>query len=757
MYEKERRIFAILSVVCWMAYVLCLFVIKQELIADILSPTCAFFAALSVGLVSFSNQKYKLAISLIALGPIFWMLADVLYIFNDLGMIGDDQIVALSIPIYRMTSYAYVVGLLGFTIVQYKKQDVMRLVINAFLFTIATAILSVSLFQLFQKNNVELHDFSRSSYPNIIVAMFIIAFFLIITANHSDNRISAYGLIVLISFFIYGVCDIRYTLLEGSGGNPESLVGDAIFLLSIVLLGFAYATKSVVTLMEDESKGRTKRSGIPGLVLAAIVLALGMILMMLKALSLSGFFMLLISCMAYFLLSKTLQVNELNEQLIAQKEEELTEANEKLANVSVLDVQTGLKNRRAWNRYRDELKDEKRNSRLILYSMDINFFKMINDTYGTAAADKLLAEIGRRLLSIEDMGVSAFRLDGDQFMVLCEDPSHEVDAAKFADYLINVMDRPYEVAEKIIRMTFSIGAAIYPDDIEDVDQLMSCAESVRTASNPNGNMSTCAFFDSRIIPRIQRENLIESKLQNLDYESGLQLFYQPQVISSTGELIGMEALLRWNDEDLGYIPPSEFVPIAENMGVMPALGEWIVRHALMQIGEWNRTYGKNLKVGINVSPKQLQEEYFAETFYRIMKEMDVDPAWIDAEVTESVALNGIILNTNIISSLKKEGLSISVDDFGTGYAAFSNMISFKFDRLKIAKELIDNITIHSNAKVIVGSIIDMAKGMNLATIAEGVEEKEQVDCLVELGCDQIQGYYFGKPIPAEEFEKKWLK
>ena len=121
MYEKERRIFAILSVVCWMAYVLCLFVIKQELIADILSPTCAFFAALSVGLVSFSNQKYKLAISLIALGPIFWMLADVLYIFNDLGMIGDDQIVALSIPIYRMTSYAYVVGLLGFTIVQYKK------------------------------------------------------------------------------------------------------------------------------------------------------------------------------------------------------------------------------------------------------------------------------------------------------------------------------------------------------------------------------------------------------------------------------------------------------------------------------------------------------------------------------------------------------------------------------------------------------------------------------------------------------------
>ncbi len=757
MYEKERKASVLLAIGCWVGYVVTLLISGGEsVIADFLSPICAFFSALSIGLVALVNDKYKLSISLIALGPIFWMLGDVLYLFNDLGFIADNQIVTLTNPVYRMTSYVYVIGLVIFCIVQYRKRDVMRLLVNAFLFSVSTVIISIAAFRVLRNQDVTIYDFKPTFYPSILVAMFIVVFFLVITANHSDNRISTYGILVLCGFFLYGMSDVRYMLVEATGGDPSGALTDAVFLLSIVLIGMAYSTPSIINLMEENERGRTVRSGIPGIVLATTVLAFGVIFMILKAIDFTVFCILLITTMAYFLLSKILQVNELNEKLIAQKEEELSEANEKLANVSVLDVQTGLKNRRAWNRYREELKVEHKKSRLILYSLDINFFKMINDTYGTAAADKLLAEIGRRLLSIEEMGITAFRMDGDQFMILCVDSGHEVDSARFSDYLIGVLDRPYEVGEKVIRMTFSIGAAMYPDDIEDMDQLMSCAESVRTASNPNGNASTCAFFDSRIMPRIQRENLIENKLQNLDYEEGLQLYYQPQVISSTGELIGMEALLRWNDEDLGFIPPAEFVPIAENMGIMPALGEWIVRHALMQISAWNKTYGKNLKVGINVSPKQLQEEYFTETFLRIMKEMDVDPAWIDAEVTESIALNGIILNTNIISSLKREGLSISVDDFGTGYAAFSNMISFKFDRIKIAKELIDNITVHNNAKVVVASIINMAKGMKLATIAEGVEEKEQVNCLVEMGCDQIQGYYFGKPIPADEFEKKWF-
>ncbi len=756
MYRKQRLVLAGASVIFFILYVIALF-IAPDVVSDSLSGCCGLTAALSVGLTSFINKKYRVPISIIALGPVFWVCGDIFYVLCDTGVITEEHLFAITDPMYRMTTYTYCIGLLVFGFVQFTKRDLLRLFVNAFLSSIATAIISVALFQLSTNTKISSYDFGFVYYFRMVVAMFIIVFFLVIATNHTDNKLSLYGLFVLASFFIYGVSDIRYTMLEAAGEDPSGIMFDAIYLSSMVLLGIAYATSSIEDVMETQDRRSTDRSGASGILLTVMILLFGVWLCMTGALSILGFLMLMISGVAYLLLLKLLKKNDANENIIAKKEEELSEVNEKLANASVLDIQTGLRNRRAWNLYRDELKETQKDSRLILYSLDINFFKMINDTYGTSVADQLLAEIGRRLLSIEEMGITAFRLDGDQFMILCVDEGHEVDSARFADYLIGVLDRPYETKEKVIRITFSIGAAMYPDDTPEIDRLMSCAESVRTSSNPNGNASTCAFFDASIIPKIQRENLIENLLQNLDYEEALELFYQPQVNTQTGELIGMEALLRWKDEDLGYIPPSEFIPIAENMGIMPAMGEWIVHHAFMQIIEWNQKFNRDLKMSINISPKQLQEEYFTETFFYIMKEMDVNPAWIDVEVTESIALNNIVLNTSIISNLRETGLSVSVDDFGTGYAAFANMLTFKFDRIKLAKELIDSLTIHTNAKIIVEAIVNMAKGMHLITIAEGVEEKEQLDILKELDCDQIQGFYFGKPIPAKDFEEKWLK
>ena len=221
----------------------------------------------------------------------------------------------------------------------------------------------------------------------------------------------------------------------------------------------------------------------------------------------------------------------------------------------------------------------------------------------------------------------------------------------------------------------------------------------------------------------------------------------------TGDVIGMEALLRWEDPDYGYISPAEFVPIAEKMGVMPSMGRWVAKEAFKQIVVWNEKYGGKYVIGINVSPAQLQEERFMTGFIGDMKELKVKPEWIDVELTEGIALNGIMNIDEIIEKLKKEGVGVSVDDFGTGYAAFINMINFHFNRLKIAKELIDQIVVNNNARVIVSSIIDMAKGLNLDVIAEGVEEKNQVDLLKEIGCKQIQGFYYGKSYSGERFRR----
>lgn len=757
MYRKLRLSFAMLSIALFLAYIVTLF-LAPGVLSDTLSGFCCLSVALSVGLTSFVNRKYRVPISLIALGPIFWMIGDVFYVLCDVGRITEERLYAITNPLYNMTSYVYVVGLFAFGFVHFTKKDLLRLFVNAFLCTVATVVISVSIFQLMTSSKFVVHNFGFLTYARMIVAMFIIVFFLVIAANHSDSRLSLYGVFVLNSFFIYGISDIRYTMLEAVGEDPSGLMADAIYLCSMVLLGIAYSTQSISDVMDaQEVKKETQRSGKPGVLLAIVFLLFGFWMFVMNALSIYGFLMLVIAGIAYFLLANVLHTNEINENIIIQKNEELTEANAKLANVSVLDIQTGLKNRRAWNNYREELKVQQKDSRLILYSLDIHMFKMIIDTYGADAADQILAEVGRRLLSIEEMGITAFRLDGDQFMILCVDEGHEVDSARFADYLTGVLDRPYEANEKIIRVTFKIGAAMYPDDTPDIDQLMSCAESVRVGLSLNGNMSVCAFFDSSIIPKMQRENLIGNKLQNLDFETSLELYYQPQVVASTGELIGMEALLRWKDDELGFIPPAEFIPIAEKLGIMPAMGEWIVRKAFFQIISWNQTYGKNLKMGINISQKELQEEYFTETFLYIMKEMGVNPAWIDVEMSESVALHGAVQNSNIISELKDAGITVSVDDFGVGYASFKNLLNIRFDRINLSKELTDILLVHKNAKVIIRGIISMAQGMNLKVNAEGVETKEQLDCLVELGCDHIQGFYFGQPLPAERFEENWLK
>ena len=756
MYEKTRGGIILGSGICWVIYCICMMT-GQYFAADIFSPLCALLSAVCIALTATYNAKFRWTILFMALGPIFWFIGDMIYFFNDIGIVSDANVVAFSSPVYRMTSYAYVIGILSFGFIQYTRKDSMRLIANALLFSVSTFIISVSIFEMINHRPMSFAHLAPQYFQGILVAMFIIVFFLVMVANRAKREFSFYGLMVLLSLLLYGVLDIYYMMVEATGGEAESPMIDALFLLSIVLLGLAYAPSSMEKLIEKSEKEEMKRDGRIGVVMAIVALIIGTFFFAIGQMHLSRFFVMLITALAYFLLSKTIEVSELNEQLVAQKEQELEEANEKLANVSVLDIQTGLKNRRAWDRYTEDYLVRNRGKRMILYSIDINFFKLINNTYGNKGGDLVLIEIGRRLRGIENATINAFRIDGNQFLVACEDEMNDVDAAKFADYILDILDRSFEINGKILRVTFSIGAAIYPDNTSEFENLMNCVESVRSTHSPNASTSTCAFFDSKIMPKIQREQIIKSKLQDLDYDEKLELHYQPQVLTETGQLIGMEALLRWKDEDIGDVSPAEFIPIAEKMGIMPALGEWIIREAALQIQQWNTTYGNSYVMGINISPIQFQDVYFTDTLFSILRALEIPAEWIDVELTESVALNSIVNSSDIIIELKEKGLSVSVDDFGTGYETFANMIYFNFDRVKIAKELIDNIVISYNAEVIVGAIINMAKGMSLNVIAEGVEDEMQLDILKKLGCEQIQGYHFGKPISASEFEETWLK
>ncbi len=767
-YKNARLITFWLALICCGCYGVCL-ENGFHLVADIFSPLGAFLAGVSLFISAMANKKHRWIIMFASGGAFSWVIGDILfYLYNDLNY-NPGVLSVVSDLFYHLTSCMYLIGMVLYLWTSYRNRDTVRFLANGMLISVATTIIINAFFSYSLKSEMNYFAFQPLEFVYVMSSMLILMILLLVLLERGIHNVSRVGVLLFISFLLYGILDIRFSLLDADGYEAVSPELDVLFLFSIVLLSasFVSATDDILDAIKNKDNGNSSRLGY---FFVVVTIAIGIVLFLVHGLSQSGLLMLFITGMAYLLLLKTFQLNDLNRMLIEQSElekeelkhrvssqmEELSEINEKLANVSNLDFLTGLKNRRCWTNFSRGYTPKHKDERVILYSIDVNYFKLINDSYGHKVGDDVLVEIGRRLESLEDESVYAFRMGGDQFLMACIDNGYELDENVFGEHLLKVLDQTFDIKGELIRITYCIGVAVYPKDTDNLEKLFDFAESARESVKHRGNTSEFAFFDTTVMPRIQRRHVLESKMQNLDYDEHFELYFQPQVEAKTGSLIGMEALLRWKDEDFGFVSPDEFIPIAEEMGVMTRMGKWITKQAMTRIGDWNNRFHRNDVIGINVSPVQLRDTNFVDDFLESLKESKVKPGWVDVEITEGIALNGILNNTEIIHRLKSAGLTLSVDDFGTGYAAFSNMISFEFDRIKIAKELVDEIVENNNAKVVVKAIITMAKDMHLRTIAEGVEDEKQRDVLVELGCDQIQGYYFGKPLPADEFEKIWL-
>ena len=237
-----------------------------------------------------------------------------------------------------------------------------------------------------------------------------------------------------------------------------------------------------------------------------------------------------------------------------------------------------------------------------------------------------------------------------------------------------------------------------------------------------------------------------------------ELFYQPQFALPGKELIGAEALIRWNNPEHGYIPPNIFIPIAEQIDYILKIGKWVMQETFRQSIAWNKLYGIRLKIGFNISPKQLKDEGFVSLVKSLVKESGVTPEWIDAEITESIMMDDIGLVNDTFSAFHELGISVSIDDFGSGYSALGYLNKYPFDRVKIDKSLIDNVNAQNiSGANVVRAAINMAHASGIVSIAEGVETQEQLEILGELGCDQVQGYVLGRPVPAEVFEQRYIK
>ena len=434
------------------------------------------------------------------------------------------------------------------------------------------------------------------------------------------------------------------------------------------------------------------------------------------------------------------------EDITSRKEAERT-----ITSLAYYDTLTELPNRRMFmDRLRHALALAQRQGQTVgLFFIDLDDFKDINDTKGHVFGDKLLQEVASRLAMVVRESDTLARLGGDEFVVILTLVNNKESFEAAAQRIMTIFTEPFMLEEDKVFFNASIGIACYPGDGMDAQTLLKCADTAMYFAKEKGK-AQYKFYSSEMNQRIMRRVALENSLrQGLDKQEFF-LHYQPKWDLKTKNITGVEVLLRWQSADFGFMLPSEFISLTENAGLITRIGEWVLHTACKQAGKWISEGRTNLRVAVNISGHQLKETGFLEMVKRIILETGIDPNVLELEFTENVVMepNDKIINT--LKALKKIGVQLSIDDFGTGYSCLSNLKHFSIDKVKIDRTFIADVHRSSDDVAIVEAIISMAHSLNLKVIAEGVENVDQLQFLIERKCDEVQGFYLGKPMTAED-------
>lgn len=430
---------------------------------------------------------------------------------------------------------------------------------------------------------------------------------------------------------------------------------------------------------------------------------------------------------------------------------------EKIQYMAYHDELTGLPNRRQLKRTLEEAisHSAQGSSQFALLFMDIDRFKIINDSLGHAYGDQFLLMVSERLHeAVTGMHVTIARLGGDEFTLICSGDSIGDTSAQIAQRLIEIIQVPYRLKDNDFYVSASIGIAIYPEHGEEAEQLIKNADTAMYEVKRNGK-NGYQFYSSQLDKRVLEKVELEAALRKAVKQNELLIHYQPQMNQRTKQIIGVEALLRWKHPERGIIAPGIFIPIAEETGLIAEIGAWVLREACLQMKRWERQYRWNIPVSVNLSSQQFHQEHLVRDVENILVETGLSPEFLELEITESMMMDAN-RSSQILRDLSGLGIRLSMDDFGTGYSSLSYLKMFPIHTLKIDRSFIKDITINEDARAIVATIIAMAHNLKMNVIAEGVETKEQLQLLMENGCEDIQGYYFSKPLPASEIERLYI-
>jgi diguanylate cyclase (GGDEF)-like protein/PAS domain S-box-containing protein len=426
-------------------------------------------------------------------------------------------------------------------------------------------------------------------------------------------------------------------------------------------------------------------------------------------------------------------------------------AEERIQFLAYYDALTGLSNRTLLqDRISKALASaHRRKENVAVLFLDLDRFKIINDTMGHSTGDVLLQEVAARLKGWVREQDTVARVGGDEFVVLLSTVAQASDAAAAAQRAVDVIAAEYSRQDSPINITCSVGISMFPENGVDSETLIKNADAAMYSAKQKGS-NNIQFFTKDMNDQMVERLKLESGLRLALNREELFLVYQPQMDISTGEIVGVEALLRWQHPEFGLVPPDRFIRIAENVGLIVPIGEWVLKTACAQARKWQDEGLRQLQMAVNVSAVQFRQDGFRDQIRSVLHETGLASQYFEVELTESLLLSYVEVMFSVLRELKEMGLSLAIDDFGTGYSSLSYLRQFPVSKLKIDRSFVQDVAMNPDDAAITAAIIGMAKNLNLKVIAEGVENEAQLSFLRAHQCDEIQGYYFSRPLSADK-------
>lgn len=696
-----------------------------------------------------------------------WGIADVLWIIGA----GEGATVPgepLMLLLYALTNLFLLAAVLQGTILQRGKWNRVQLVTDL----LVSLLMCCQFFWLvlFDKDVQVILAWIRADFTSIAsitLDILIICALVFWRLSVRGGIIPRYMRFFIVSVLTYAMIDLGYYTLDMKGMyTPNSLidVGYSVTLALLALSSLLYRRQEVVPPESKKISNMGIRRKTAYLLAFPVATAILHAVKVIRVEPAFGDYIHYVSFLTiYWVITKYVQLSTENERLLKIEkqhsmllQQKIADQEERLLSLENVDPLTQLGNRKFFmEQLRQRLEAAGPEETVVVLGVNIDRLRIVNEAFGHDAGDKTLLAFTNRLTEWNTKEMVCARISGDEFGFILPDGETIEDAARYGDGIVGLCDDSFLIDGNYVKVTLSVGIAASDTDKRDTNSLMERMSWAIRQAKSRGYNTRQVYSDA--LPDDRKTILIEQMLKRSRAEKDFTLYFQPQFAVADGRLLGAEALIRWNCKGIGFVPPDVFIPLAEEIGMIGEIGQWVLCEAMKQAVRWNYSRTDSLKIGVNLSMDQLEDERFVASLRAAMKETGVQSKWLDIEITESKLLRDSPNVLAAFSAFSELGVTVSIDDFGAGYAALGNLSRFHFDRIKIDRSLVDGLT-QSNysSKRIISSIIEMAGALNMAVIAEGVETREQFEILRELGCGQVQGFMFGRPVPAAEFERSFL-